>query len=352
MSVAGPTVWGASVYPRRAASTRLRLDLLRGPLQRRGFQFQVWSYLPNGDFDAWIDGGPGRIAPALRGVPRTMGFLRDSRSASIVVVQREILPWNTLRAEFELARRGPVIWDVDDAMWLSASGWKGRIRGSASKYSQLARLATEVWAGNETVAEWCTAQGARVVRIVPTVTPLPACVGTPEVPKRLVWVGSQSTSRYLHKVLIEHRESFVGWTIEVVGGDIPAIPGLSIDTYDWSPDNEHRALCRAWAGIYPIDTTHEFAAGKSALKAILMAAYGIPVVGTRTRSNAAVIDHGVTGLLVDRSLGWDEALRALRDEAVRSRLGTAARLKATREYDPVAWGGYLAEVVMGLAGEH
>ncbi|MGD2218022.1 MAG: glycosyltransferase, partial [Gemmatimonadales bacterium] len=65
------------------------------------------------------------------------------------------------------------------------------------------------------------------------------------------------------------------------------------------------------------------------------AALGRPVVATETRGARAVVEPGVTGLLVpvDDADALAEALtRLLRDEAAASRMGAAARARAAERY--------------------
>ncbi len=335
-----PNVVGAAVYPFRAASTRLRLGLLTSPLEQMGVAFTSWSYLADPELDPWVSGK--RIVPAARGLARAVTLLECIRSGSALVVQRECLPWNSLLLETTAARRIPIVWDVDDAMWLSSTGLRSWVRGSESKYSKLAKIATEVWAGSETVASWCVAQGARKVRVVPTVTRIPPFIAEPDLPPRLVWVGTPATLPYLHQVLAANQEAFQEWTIETVGAPPLSFPKLRIESYPWTQANEERALSRAWAGLYPIDTGHQFSAGKSALKAVLMGAYGLPVIATHTASNAAVINHEETGILLPANHGWGEALRFIADRVVRDRMALAARERIEADFNPKIWGKKLA----------
>lgn len=346
MAVGEPQVIGAAVYPFRAASTRLRLGLLSAPLEHRGVGFKVWTYLEDRELDSWVSGS--RLTPAALGLARTPALLEAFRSGSALVVQRECLPWNSLVMENAAMRRVPVIWDVDDAMWHSSRGMRGWVRGGQSKYARLARIATEVWAGSETVASWCEAQGARKVRLVPTVTPIPDSVAEPDNPPRLVWVGTPSTVRYLNQMLLANHQILREWVIEVVGAKPLPFPDLQIEAYPWTQENENRALSRAWAGLYPIDTTHEFSTGKSALKAVLMGAYGLPVIATWTMSNAAVIEQGRTGFLIQDNRDWEEYLALMLERGLRDRMGLAARSRVEAEFNPAIWGQRLANAVLEL----
>ncbi len=78
------------------------------------------------------------------------------------------------------------------------------------------------------------------------------------------------------------------------------------------------------------------------------AAAGIPAIGTRLNAVPEIVADGETGILVSaRDAGaLVAALRQLiEDPGTRRRMGTAARARATRLYDPAAYGARLAELM-------
>lgn len=61
-------------------------------------------------------------------------------------------------------------------------------------------------------------------------------------------------------------------------------------------------------------------------KTIQLMAMGMPVVASRIGANCEIIQHGVNGFLAATEQEWVAGLRALlRDEALRIRMGQAAR---------------------------
>lgn len=74
---------------------------------------------------------------------------------------------------------------------------------------------------------------------------------------------------------------------------------------------------------------HVFNQSKSNLKALEMAALGIPVIASDCGPYPEFVEHGVTGFLVKRDHEWGKFLRELtNDEAMRLEMGQAAREKA------------------------
>ena len=135
----------------------------------------------------------------------------------------------------------------------------------------------------------------------------------------------------------------------MVGARIDPPATLQVNQHEWSLAVEESILSRAWAGLYPIDTTHPMASGKSALKAALYMSYGVPVIATRTPSNADVVDDGVAGFLVSDPAEWREAISTLRDSGVRARLSMAARSRAIQDFDSSRRYTVLAERLASLA---
>jgi glycosyltransferase involved in cell wall biosynthesis len=74
---------------------------------------------------------------------------------------------------------------------------------------------------------------------------------------------------------------------------------------------------------------HVFNQSKSYLKALEMAALGIPVVASDCGPYPEFVEHGKTGFLVKRDHEWGKFLRELvNDESMRLEMGEAAREKA------------------------
>jgi glycosyltransferase involved in cell wall biosynthesis len=93
-------------------------------------------------------------------------------------------------------------------------------------------------------------------------------------------------------------------------------------------------VARLYAGmdIYVL-ASHREGFPRSAMEATAM---GVPVVATDIRGCRQVVDQGITGLLVPArdATALAAAIRSLAaDPELRTRLGTAGRAKATREFD-------------------
>lgn len=112
--------------------------------------------------------------------------------------------------------------------------------------------------------------------------------------------------------------------------DVPAQPGVNVFR-DFTPGDPRliEILSRTSVLAFP---TEMDTFGYAALEAMAM---GVPVVGTRLHALPEIISDGTTGLLVspdDRELG-DALEYLLDDEALRLRMGKAARKRVLADFD-------------------
>lgn len=337
-----PKILLGSIYPSRVASTRLRLDSLIAPLQGAGANVETWSFLTDDELDPWLEGGWGRLMSARKSIPSISVAKKAARSSDIVLVQRELLPFNTLTIERAAIEAGAaIVWDVDDSLWETELKWRSLVRGGLDKYSWLARNSSLVWAGNAGLVDWCSTHSMKSATVIPTTTNLPTKVPGPEGRERvLAWIGTQSTAPFIEALLRSFPTAFRNWRIEIIGANITVPQGLTVIQRKWSPAAEDDLLRRAWAGLYPIDSTLTYALGKSAFKANLYMSYGVPVLATRTPSNVATMRDTNAGLIVDYD--WPAAISAVANEGTHNRMSVAALTHARQNLDNEEWARKLA----------
>lgn len=82
-------------------------------------------------------------------------------------------------------------------------------------------------------------------------------------------------------------------------------------------------------GLAPL-RAHTFNAAKSHIKALELAALGIPCVASDVGPYPDFIEHGTTGFLIRYPHAWPRYLRELLDPGLRAKFGAAARAKAAK----------------------
>ena len=127
----------------------------------------------------------------------------------------------------------------------------------------------------------------------------------------------------------------------------------------WDPVGVYTEMCNSDIGIIPIDTP-EVAANpnvqpswkvKSENRLTMKMSLGLPVVATPIPSYEPVISQGVNGFLARDVGAWATMLEALRDPALRSRMGDAAREHALQNYSQERQALRLAAVFRALFEE-
>jgi len=126
--------------------------------------------------------------------------------------------------------------------------------------------------------------------------------------------------------------------LRILGCDAIAVPedlACRVEQAPRQPVASHRlafAALEADIALAPL-RPDAFNRGRSELKWLQFAAMGVPVVAT-LMPPYAVIEDGVTGITVPPQSSWREPLlRLLDDEALRRRIGDAARHAAVWDYD-------------------
>jgi glycosyltransferase involved in cell wall biosynthesis len=170
--------------------------------------------------------------------------------------------------------------------------------------------------------------------------------------------SSVDVERYVPKQTAAHTKVTIGWTgtfssvifldllrpvfarlakrrefrLVVIGNFEYNFEGIDLKVIRWTKEREIADLQEFDIGVYPLPVD-EWVLGKSGLKAIQYMAMGLPTVATRVGTTPMIIDHGVSGLLVQTEDEWVQALELLIDDpGLRQRLGAAARRTAVKQY--------------------
>jgi len=317
-------------------SSRLRVRQHVPALRREGIEVQE-APSPVSLFPA-SEPGAARWRRRLRGL-RHLGSVLAARAPHAASSWRFDLTW--LQKELypglptlEPFLHPPVVFDVDDAVWL---------RGPAGFFAcrTLARRSRLVLAGNMFIAERFSSWGARVETVptgVDTTQFRPS--ERPEPPAPAVgWIGSRSTLPYLEE-LAPALAPFFGrnrdWRLLVIADARPRLPeaiGARLDFIPWDPETAPRHLAeRARIGVMPAPDD-DWARGKCSMKMLQYMACGLPVVVTPVGMNAEVLARGALGIGPASPGEWAEALETLaRDPQLRARMGRQGRLVVEQEF--------------------
>ena len=265
---------------------------------------------------------------------------RINHVADAVIVQREAVLIGPPLIERWFAYKKPIVFDFDDAIFLSnkslRNGIWARLARPSNKTNQLINLSRTVWAGNRYLTDYA-AQFNHNVMIVPTVVDCRIFHPRPRDADlcTLGWIGSHSTTSYLLQLgpvleRLAHKHRF---RLLIVGASQPiTIRGVQCINRSWQYEREVADFQTLDIGLYPIDHD-EWALGKCGLKAIQYGAVGIPCVASAVGVNNEIVDDGRTGFLARSPDDWYSMLdQLLTSASLRKCLGTAARHHIVEHY--------------------
>lgn len=271
--------------------------------------------------------------------------------ADVVIVQRELYRPGDWTLESELRSRVPhFIWDYDDALYAT------EVFGASGHVDAVIRIADVVLAGNETLAEYARARGARAI-VVPTSLDVERYVPSPtrSSPGKFVigWVGNPFNLRHfdvilpaLRQVCREHPDV----VLRIVSdGQRVEFPGIRFEYRKWSLAREVEDLASFDIGIMPL-LDDEYTRGKCGFKLIQYMAIGLPSVSSSVGINTRIIDDGMNGFLARSNEEWiDKLSRLIESAELRITMGLRAREKVLREYSLEANTGRLVAFIEGIA---
>ena len=311
----------AIVSGRLAASSRFRVLQHVEPLHRLGIKVSArapriskyasapvrWTRRPMVAPGAKLAMEGAKLASRMPGAAR-------SWRADMTWLEREILPGH-LTLEPLLHR--PVLFDVDDAIWLLSPGHERATRA-------IARRAACVVAGNDFLADWFGSVAPAVERVW---TAIDTDRFTPATDAHegfvLGWTGSGSSLRYLRAIapaigrfMTEVSEA----RLVVMANAFIELPGIPVDRIElvpWSPTTEATVIQGFDVGLMPL-TGGDWAKGKCAFKMLQYLSCAVPAVVSPVGMNTEVLAMAEVGLAASSDDEWVEALLTLyhdRDKA-------------------------------------
>ena len=345
-----------SRYDRLAASSRVRSYQYLPYLRELGITVESRPLFDDGYIERLYRGRRRLAIPILTGYARRLWDLTTTARFDLLWIEYELFPWLPAWFEQLLARAAvPYVVDYDDAIFHRYDSHHSPIvRGFLGrKIDQVMRGARAVIAGNEYLAEHARGAGASRVECLPTVVDL----NRYHVPTRrhvqpytVGWIGSPLTAPYLQLVrdaLAEVCRSD-GVHLTLVGSGPVSLDHVPIDVRPWSESREVAELQAFDVGIMPL-RDEPWERGKCGYKLIQYMACGRPVVASPVGASRHIVEHGTNGFLASTETEWVQALRALRDSALRARLGTAGRAKVERAYCVQVTAPRLASLLRSVA---
>ena len=274
---------------------------------------------------------------------RRLKVLRMIKDYDVIYVYKEIALLGPAVIESYLSLKGvPIVFDLDDAIFLHSTYSTPvnrcfRWLKFPGKTRTICRLASQVIAGNDYLADYSSRFNQNVVLVPTTIDTEKFTVDESKVaadPPVIGWSGSYSTVQHLNTVRrvlmrLAEKEKF---RLRVIGTSSYQIDGVEVEAMAWRPDTEVADMRAIDIGIMPLPDD-EWARGKCGLKALQYMALGIPSVCSPVGVNPKIIRDNENGLLAATEDEWiDKLTRLLHSPSLRARLGKAGRATVEAGY--------------------
>jgi len=313
---------------RNVPSARFRVRQHVEPLRQSGFfvreyvpAIDKYAPVPRGLVQLTRHGFPTFLVDhgwrAVKRMVRAPGVL-GSRRSDITWLERLLLPGYLT---FERTLKRPLVFDVDDAVWLSKPNGESAV-------SAIASMADVVVAGNLYLADRLSGC-SRQVRVVPTAVdterffPRDAEGNGRRDTFVIGWIGTSSNLGFLEEIgqplgrfLDDHKDA----SMLVVSDSPPELRKLSpakIRYMPWSEDREAAFLQEMDVGLMPLPD-NEWTRGKCSFKMLQYMSCGIPAIVSPTGMNGEILEMGSVALPARAADDWYDALsffRANRERA-------------------------------------
>lgn len=321
-------------YPEQGASSRYRVFQYLDHYRSLGTDVAVQSFMDDALYRVSLTRGrqAKKLWMTFGAVMRRLAFVWRHRDADVLYLQRELLPFGPPVIERLMKRRGMrLVFDYDDALFIKKDSRYNRIASffrSPRKIADIIRMADLTVAGNDWLRTQATSLGGRAITIeVAEDTGRYMAKSHDDDPVTIGWLGSPSTSKYLHLISDQLRDVAsshpdVNWVM-VGGGDF-SMDGVPWEVRDWSFETERHSLHQFDIGLMPLPD-EEWSLGKSGGKARTYMAAGVVPVVSAMGYNLQLVDHERTGVLIGGEGQWAAALDDLiRSPEKRQRLAQAA----------------------------
>jgi glycosyltransferase involved in cell wall biosynthesis len=242
-----------------------------------------------------------------------------SWSSQITWVQREFIPG---RCTLEAFLKKPLVFDVDDAIWLAYTSDYSNQRSYAERVfnsiQSIAKCTDIIIAGNNYLADWFVNYPAEV-RIIPTAIDTehfrPKLTSSDDNSHKFMigWTGSAGNLGYLQTIesaIAQFMNQFLDSELLIIADQplsFSSLPAERVRFIPWSSQTEVTGVQQMDIGLMPLPN-NKWTKGKCSFKMLQYMACCIPVIVSPVGMNSEVLALGEVGLGANSPSDWYEAL--------------------------------------------
>lgn len=335
-------------YPIEGASYRYRIHQFLPYLKKEKIDYKVSSFISPRFYKIVYKKGhvAKKIFYLAQAVLRRLIDFASLPKYDILCIHLESWPFPVLLFEY-FARflKKPIIYDLDDAIFMKKEGSASFIRRlfkSHKKIARLTALSSRVIVCNGYLKNFSSQfLNPEKITIVPT------CVDTDLYKKKeraagalsqkpvIGWIGSHTTFPYLEEILdiFPILAAKYDFKLKIVGASRKIdLPRVDLDQSEWKLENEIEEFQSLDIGVYPLPD-NEWVKGKTGFKPVQYMAVHAACVANDVGRNSEIIQNGQNGFLVRRKEEWIEKLSLLlSSEEFRNRIAEEGRKTVEQFY--------------------
>jgi glycosyltransferase involved in cell wall biosynthesis len=282
-----------------------------------------------------------KVSEMLKSYVNRLGLLKKLDEYDAVFVYREAALLGPAFLERLVARKKPIIYQLDDPLYLP---YKSPSNGYLSylkffgKVKEIIKLSTSVIANSSHIRDYCL-QFNKNVWQVPSIVDTNIFTYQPfekNIEKPCIgWSGSPTTLKnikMLEKPLQEISNRNI-CDIHFIGGEDFGVENVKYSAQKWNSETEVEDLRKMQIGLVPLPD-NAWNKHKFIMKTAQYMALGIVPVGTPMASNPEVIKHGENGFLAANDVEWIEYLTLLvNDSKLRNEMSEKCVAEAHAKYN-------------------
>jgi glycosyltransferase involved in cell wall biosynthesis len=259
------------------------------------------------------------------------------KKGDIVFLEKELFPYSPFFLEKFFLRNVKLISDHDDAIFhqYDTSQYSFVRILLSKKIDKIYSLSDYVLCGSHYILDRALMSNKNSL-FVPTVVDVTRYYVNSEKTNKvpvIVWIGTLSTSKYLKIIegVLQSIAIKTHFKFRIIGIEVYHIPGINVECFPWSEENEVALLADSDIGIMPL-FNQKSEKGKCGYKLIQYMASGLPVIASNVGENNIVVTSNC-GFLVNDEEEWMIAFNELLTNVdLRTEMGFEGRLRVENIY--------------------
>ena len=326
------------IYPKdKVPGQRFRFEQYLGYLSANGFNITFSNLLTEKDYSLYYKKGNylKKSLLVLKSIIKRYKQLQSAAKYDLIFIFREGFLLGSSYFERQFAKKSKVIFDYDDAIWITSTvsennRWLWFLK-NPNKTRRIIEVSQMIFAGNNYLGDYAKQFNNNVV-IVPTTIDTNEYTPAYNVNKEKIcigWSGSFSTivhfTTCLDALKIIKKKYGDKVYFKVIGSVDYYNAELNIHGLPWQKETEIKDLQEIDIGIMPLPND-EWSKGKCGLKGLQYMSLEIPTIMSPVGVNTEIIQDAENGFLASETGEWVEKLSLLIDSGdLRRNLGRNGR---------------------------